>query len=516
MAETYTSILPIEETSGSRSMIGPGGKTALRWVQAFWILAFVVIAGATAFQDAVVTSIASTPHPEIVYIIFAVAGAAAIMLGIVLHDFLKEQTWFDVLRSASLEDQDRMIAALPRTGSMAYFYRVYMQTRGMPLAIRQPAMEDEMSGVEAQMLGRLSMPNLLSGSLVGLGLVGTFIGLLQTLGELSGVFAALGGGSGSDSGAMFSTMIVKLQGPMQGMGTAFVASLYGLLGSIVIGLTVSSVKSAGERLFRDVREFINEELYPAGGALVVGTPVIGVQADGTDLNTAFSPQQSAILHTIIREEHQAMRDLFVQWERSFSKRFDQLSNVATHINHQLADTLNTVGAQAERNADQLKLVSDAGRRLASAIDDKGGQFVDQIDSLRQDLSVAQHGVFPVFGRLALALAVIGAIAGLAAAALSLGSGSVTTSPKAAPAAVVAPAAVLAPAAAPAPAAEVATKAPSSTAKAPEQMIVVEGDSLSGIAIRRGISVEAMIDANPQLADPTLLYPGDTVNLPTAE
>ena len=103
-----------------------------------------------------------------------------------------------------------------------------------------------MSSVESQMFARLSLPNLLSGSLVGLGLVGTFIGLLQTLDELSGVFAALGGGSGSDSDAMFSTMIVKLQGPMQGMGTAFVASLYGLLGSLVIGLTVSSVKSAGE------------------------------------------------------------------------------------------------------------------------------------------------------------------------------------------------------------------------------------------------------------------------------
>jgi hypothetical protein len=510
MAETYSSILPMEETSGSRSFFGPGAKSALRWVQAFWILAFVVIGGATVFQDAVVTSIASTPHPEIVYIIFVVAGAAAIMLGIALHDYLKEQTWFDVLRSASREDQDRMIAALPRSGSMAYFYRVYMQTRGMPLAIRQPAMEDEMSGVEAQMLGRLSMPNLLSGSLVGLGLVGTFIGLLQTLDELSGVFAALGGGSGSDSSAMFSTMIVKLQGPMQGMGTAFVASLYGLLGSLVIGLTVSSVKSAGERLFRDVREFINEELYPAGGALVVGTPVVGVNADGTDLNTAFSPQQSAILQTIIREEHEAMRGLFVQWESSFSKRFEQLANVATHINHQLVDAVNTAGAQGERNAEQLKLVTEAEGRLATAIDDKGGRFVDQIDSLRKDLSVAQHGAFPVFGRLALAFAVIGAIAGLAAVVLSLGSGGAATPPKAAPAAVVAPATT------PVPAVDVATKAPSNTAKAPEQVIVAEGDSLSGLAISRGIPVEAMIAANPQLADPARLYPGDTVNLPTAE
>lgn len=511
MAKTYVSKLPLEDAIGGSSFVGPNGKTALRWVQAFWTLALVVIGGATVFQDAVTTSIASTPHPEIVYIIFAVAGVAAVSLGMILHDFLKEQSWFDVLRSSSPEEQDQMIAALPRSGSMAYFYRVYMQTRGMPLAVRQPAMEDEMSNVESHMLGRLGMPSLLSGSLIGLGLVGTFIGLLQTLHELSGVFAALGGGSGSDSGAMFSTMIVKLQGPMQGMGTAFVASLYGLLGSLVIGLTVSSVKSAGERLFRDVREFLNEELYPAGGASVAGRPA----AADAGARGAFSPEQSAALHTMISQEHKAMRDLFIHWEQSFSKRMEQLANVATHINHQLVDTVNTVGAQAERNTQQLKLVSDAEGRLATAIDDKGGRFVDQIDSLRKDLSVAQHGVFPVFGRLALALAVIGALAGLAAVAMSLASGDAATSPKAAPAAVVTPAA--APTAQPAPA--VATKIPAATATAtataPEQVIVEEGDSLSKIAMRRGIAVEAMIAANPQISDPERLYPGNMVNLPKA-
>ena len=505
MAETYTSKLPMDEASTIGGFVGSRTKMALRWVQAFGLLGVVIIAGATTFKDAVATSIASTPHPELVYAIFAVAAVAAVLLAILLHDFLKEQSWFDLLKSSSHEVQDQMISQRARSGSMAYFYRVYMQTRGLPLAIRQPAMEDEMNVVETQMFAGLSLPNLLSGSLVGLGLVGTFIGLLQTLDELSGVFAALGGGSGTDSGAMFSTMIVKLQGPMQGMGTAFVASLYGLLGSLVIGLTVSSVKSAGERLFRDVREFVNEELYPAGAASVVTWPAVTVNAAPSG---AFSPEQSAELHAMISQEHKAMRDLFIHWEQGFSKRLEQLSNVATHINHQLVDTLNSVGAQAERNSEQLKLVSEAEGRLASAIDDKGGRFVDQIDSLRKDLSVAQNGVFPVFGRLALAFAVVGALAGLAAAVLSLGSGSAAPSPNAAPTAAVSPATAL-----PGPAADAATKAPSESEKAPEQIIVVRGDSLSRIAIRRGVSVEAMIAANPQLADPTRLYPGDTVNLP---
>jgi hypothetical protein len=188
--------------------------------------------------------------------------------------------------------------------------------------------------------------------------------------------------------------------------------------------------------------------------------------------------------------------------------------VATHINHQLVDAVNAAGAQAERHAEQLKLVSEAEGRLATAIDDKGGRFVDQLDSLRKDLSVAQHGVFPVFGRLALAFAVVGALAGLAAAALSLSSGSAATAPNAPPAAVVAPAAV-APASGSAPAADAASNAPSNANEALEQVIVAEGQSLSLIALDRGIPLEAMIAANPQLADPTLLFPGDKVNLPKA-
>jgi hypothetical protein len=512
MAETIISNLPIEERSSSGSLIGPSGKMAFSWVRAFGLLAIVIVAGATTFKDAVATSIASTPHPELVYAIFAVAVVAAVLLGVLLHDFLKEQAWFDELQASSVEEQDRMISDRARSGSMTYFYRVYMQTRGLPLAIRQPAMEDEMNGVESQMFARLSLPNLLSGSLVGLGLVGTFIGLLQTLDELSGVFAALGNTSGGDSGAMFSTMIVKLQGPMQGMGTAFVASLYGLLGSLVIGLTVSSVKSAGERLFRDVREFVNEELYPSSGILVAGAQTT-TQAMPS---RAIVNDQTAQLYAVISEEHRSMRELFIRWEHSFSKRFEQLADVATDLNNQLTESVATVGGQAERNAERLKQVVDSENRLASAIDDKGGQFVEQIDSLRKDLSVAQHGVFPVFGRLALAFAVIGAIAGLIAAALSFGSAGSGTSSPAAPAKVEAPIA-----AAPAPAAaDVRAKAPSAEAapeasNTPEQIVVEEGDSLSGIAIQRGIPVEAMIDANPQLSNPAQLYPGDKVNLPKA-
>jgi len=46
-----------------------------------------------------------------------------------------------------------------------------------------------------------------------------------------------------------------------------------------------------------------------------------------------------------------------------------------------------------------------------------------------------------------------------------------------------------------------------------QYEVKSGDTLSAIAQRYGISLQALIDANPQIVNPNLIYPGDLVTLP---
>ena len=43
--------------------------------------------------------------------------------------------------------------------------------------------------------------------------------------------------------------------------------------------------------------------------------------------------------------------------------------------------------------------------------------------------------------------------------------------------------------------------------------VRKGDSLWGIAKRHGVTLTALISANPQIKNPNLIYPGDRVNLP---
>ncbi len=46
-------------------------------------------------------------------------------------------------------------------------------------------------------------------------------------------------------------------------------------------------------------------------------------------------------------------------------------------------------------------------------------------------------------------------------------------------------------------------------------IVERGDTLSQIASEAGVSLRALIQAHPQIANPNLIYPGDRIRIPTA-
>ena len=74
----------------------------------------------------------------------------------------------------------------------------------------------------------------LIGLLVFLGLLGTFWGLLSTIESVGTVINSLGV-AGEDSTSMFLKLKEGLKQPLNGMGTAFSSSLFGLSGSLILG-----------------------------------------------------------------------------------------------------------------------------------------------------------------------------------------------------------------------------------------------------------------------------------------
>ncbi len=94
------------------------------------------------------------------------------------------------------------------------------------------------------------------GLLVFLGLLGTFWGLLQTIGTVGQVINGLEVGT-RDFVNLFANLKQGLEGPLQGMGTAFSSSLFGLGGSLVLGFVDIQASHSQNRFFNEMEEWLS-------------------------------------------------------------------------------------------------------------------------------------------------------------------------------------------------------------------------------------------------------------------
>ncbi|MFJ5488588.1 flagellar motor protein MotA [Hansschlegelia beijingensis] len=104
---------------------------------------------------------------------------------------------------------------------------------------------------EAREIGRY-----LTGLLVFLGLLGTFWGLLETVGSISNVISTLGGNGTEDTAALFEELKSGLAGPLAGMGTSFSASLFGLSGSLILGFLDLQAGQAQNRFHNELEDWL--------------------------------------------------------------------------------------------------------------------------------------------------------------------------------------------------------------------------------------------------------------------
>src|SRR5690606_28937732 len=91
------------------------------------------------------------------------------------------------------------------------------------------------------------------GLLIFLGLLGTFWGLLETIGSVGQVINELSVGGG-DLATVFDELKAGLAAPMSGMGTAVSSSLFGLAGSLILGFLDLQASQAQNSFDNDVEE----------------------------------------------------------------------------------------------------------------------------------------------------------------------------------------------------------------------------------------------------------------------
>ena len=221
----------------------------LRVYYLYTALPFVLLLlGAVIYHKAIMKTITSNPHPQVNYLIFAITlvGGILILLNIgkLMHE-AKELAKFAVAKKEGTKVEELVEHALNCDADIAYVLRMMAVTTDRSITHQeQIAIETELHKASSRINSRNAIPQFLGGLLVGMGLLGTFIGLLATLDDIAVLISSFGSldMKTADPIAVFSQMVKRMEAPMHSMGIAFSASMYGLLGSIVLGFMMVSVR----------------------------------------------------------------------------------------------------------------------------------------------------------------------------------------------------------------------------------------------------------------------------------
>lgn len=125
---------------------------------------------------------------------------------------------------------------------------------GRPVA----AVEAGLRSLQGTLDSRQELAQFLIGFLVALGLLGTFVGILETLVEIGNMIGGFASADLKNIDKAFMELIGDLMKPLKGMGTAFSASMFGLIGSLCLGLTMVAVRRCTEEFVTSLRHSINE------------------------------------------------------------------------------------------------------------------------------------------------------------------------------------------------------------------------------------------------------------------
>jgi hypothetical protein len=112
----------------------------------------------------------------------------------------------------------------------------------------------------------------LTGLLVFLGLLGTFWGLIETVGSVGSIINGLKIGGDADS--VFDALKEGLAAPLGGMGISFSSSLFGLAGSLILGFLDLQTSQAQNRFYTNVEDWLATTVQDLGVSGIVGAAAL--------------------------------------------------------------------------------------------------------------------------------------------------------------------------------------------------------------------------------------------------
>ncbi len=161
-----------------------------------------------------------------------------------------EVAWLEHFRAPRLG-----APAQPAPSLLGPMASMFSTRRSERLSLSAPAMRSVLDGIASRLDESRELSRYMTGLLIFLGLLGTFWGLLLTIGSVSEVIGGMSVGSG-DLNQLFNQLKTGLAQPLRGMGTAFSSSMLGLAGALVLGFLDLTAGQAQNRFYNELEEWL--------------------------------------------------------------------------------------------------------------------------------------------------------------------------------------------------------------------------------------------------------------------
>src|SRR5437868_3580578 len=155
--------------------------------------------------------------------------------------------------------------ALPRPPTLLAPMATILGERTGRMAISPTIMRSLLDSIATRLDEARDLSRYMTGLLIFLGLLGTFWGLIETVGSVGKVIDGLK--VGGDAGQVFDALKEGLAAPLGGMGISFSSSLFGLAGSLVLGFLDLQTSQAQNRFYIDLEDWLSTTVRDLGTEL---------------------------------------------------------------------------------------------------------------------------------------------------------------------------------------------------------------------------------------------------------
>jgi hypothetical protein len=230
------------------------------------MLVFLILCGLIAFvlQRQIINAFNANPWLNGLILLVLLIGIILSFARVIR--LFPEVSWVNSFRRA---DPGLAVAKAPTL--LAPMAAILSGDRIGRVAISAQTMRAFLDSVATRLDEARDIARYLTGLLVFLGLLGTFWGLIETVGSVGGIINNLNVGGDADS--VFNALKEGLAAPLGGMGISFSSSLFGLAGSLILGFLDLQTSQAQNRFYINLEDWLATTVQETGAAGVGGGPL---------------------------------------------------------------------------------------------------------------------------------------------------------------------------------------------------------------------------------------------------